>query len=283
MLHRALATAALAARVAPRMTVRAPIHTSAVRLGFWDNVLPLIQGNRRERQLQRKQGGLLPEDYERIREDDRRNAMLASQSSDGEALIDDTLDLPEFRGSESTEKAAAAKREKRLLRKRWGGLDAPGGVEKAEHKYSTAMFRISHRKLNLLARQISGKPIGFAILQMEFSAKRAARRVRSTLALARDHAEAKGMDANTLVVSEAWVTKGKYIKRVEIKGRARYGLITHPQARLNIVLRPGKTHEQVDEERIEKARRHVRSIGSGGLVRTNRRIINGFQRPGWAW
>lgn len=283
MLHRALATAARAALMPRVPRVRGPIHTSAARMGFWDSVLPLIQGNRRERQLQRKQGGLLPEDYERVREEERRSALLASQSSDGEALVDDTVDLPEFRGRETAEKAQAAKREKRLLRKRWGGLTAPGGVEKAEHKYSTAMFRISHRKLNLLARQIGGKPIDFAILQMEFSAKRAARRVRATLALARDHAVAKGMDARSLIVSEAWVTKGKYIKRIEIKGRARYGVMTHPQARLNVVLRPGKTHEQADAERIEKARRHVRSIGSGGVVRTNRRIINGFQRPGWAW
>lgn len=288
MLHRALATAALAARAAPRVlpiTARVPaIHTSAARLGFWDSVLPLIQGNRRERKLQRQQGGaLLPEDYERVREEDRRGALMASQSSDGEALIDDALDLPEFRGDEAADKAKAAKREKRLLRKRWGGLTEPGGIEKAEHKYSTSKFRISYRKLNLLARQIRGKPIGFAILQMEFSAKRAARRVRSTLALARDHAVAKGMDPHTLIVSEAWVAKGKLIKRIEIKGRARYGIMTHPQARLHVVLRPGKTHEQRDEERFAKARRHVRSIGSGGVVQTNRKIINGWKRSGWAW
>jgi large subunit ribosomal protein L22 len=72
---------------------------------------------------------------------------------------------------------------------------------RAQHKYSTANFKISHRKLNMLARQISGKPIDHAILQMEFSQKRAAKRVKSALVLARQHAvEYKGLDRVKLVV-----------------------------------------------------------------------------------
>ena len=47
---------------------------------FWDTVLPLIQGNRRERRLQRKQGGLQAEDYERVQRDRRRDEMMAAQS-----------------------------------------------------------------------------------------------------------------------------------------------------------------------------------------------------------
>lgn len=247
---------------------------------FWDTVLPLIQGNRRERRLQRKQGGLQAEDYERVQRDRRRDEMMAAQSADGEALIDE----PQMSFDDAAQRRATdAKREKRLLRKRWGGLTAPGGEEKAEHKYSTAVFRISPRKLNLLANQISGKPIDFAILQMQFSAKRAARRIRSTLAMARDHAVAKGMDPRMLVVSEAWVTKGTFLKRLEIKGRGRVGILNHPQSRMNIVLRPGKTWEEREAQALERARRHSRSMRGGGVVRASPKIVNGFQRPGWAW
>lgn len=253
------------------------------RAGFWDNIVPLLQGNRRERQLQRKQGGLLQEDIDRVRRDQRRDEMMASQSSTGDMLIDDAMDAPEFRREEVQRLASEEKRQKRLLRKRWGGTSELGGTEKPEHKFSTAVFRISPRKLNLLANQISGKPIDFAILQMQFSAKRAARRVRATLVMARDHAEAKGLDPRRLLVSEAWVTKGMYHKRLEIKGRGRFGIMTHPQARLSIVLRPGKSHAVREREAIDKARLHARRMGSGGVVRGSPKIVNGFQRPGWAW
>ncbi|WFD02603.1 hypothetical protein MOBT1_001284 [Malassezia obtusa] len=280
MLQRAWASLRVP-RVLPQVSARS-FATSAPRPSFWDTILPLIQGNRRERKLQRQQGGLLPEDYERVQRDRRRDEMMAAQTSTGDALVDDVLSTPQIRSEELEARRADEKRNKRLLRKRWGGLDE-NGVEKQEHKYSTAVFRISPRKLNLLANQISGKPIDFAIVQMQFSAKRAARRVRSTLVMARDHAVAKGMDPANLLVSEAWVTKGAYFARLEIKGRARHGIMHHPQAKLNIVLRPGKTWEEREERELDLARRRVRSLGSGGVTRTNRKIVNGFQRPGWAW
>lgn len=245
--------------------------------------MPLLQGNRRERQLQRKQGGLLPEDMERVQRDQRRDELMAAQSSTGEQLIDDYEEAPQFREEEVRRQATDEKRQKRLQRKRWGGTTILGGPEKLEHKYSTAEFRISPQKLTLLANQIAGKPIDFAILQMQFSAKRAARRVRSTLAMARDHAEAKGLDPRRLIVAEAWVTKGLFLKRLEIKGRGRFGIMTHPHARLNVLLRPGKSLARREHEKLEKARRAVKSLGSGGVVRASPKIVNGFQRPGWQW
>lgn len=52
----------------------------------------------------------------------------------------------------------------------------------------------------MLSRQIAGKPIDAAILQMEFSDKRASGRIKSTLCLARDHAEAKGIRRERMIV-----------------------------------------------------------------------------------
>lgn len=72
-----------------------------------------------------------------------------------------------------------------------------------QHKYSTANFKISHRKLNMLGRQIAGKPIDYAILQMQFSEKRASKRIMNMLATARDHAgRYKRLDEGKLVVCE---------------------------------------------------------------------------------
>lgn len=69
-----------------------------------------------------------------------------------------------------------------------------------QHKYSTANFKISHRKLNKLGRQISGKPIDSAILQMTFSEKRASKRIRNMLVVAKSHATLKGIDPKKMVV-----------------------------------------------------------------------------------
>ena len=53
----------------------------------------------------------------------------------------------------------------------------------------------------MLGRQISGKPIDKAILQMMFSEKRASKRIKSMLSLARDHAlRYKGLDESKLIV-----------------------------------------------------------------------------------
>lgn len=55
----------------------------------------------------------------------------------------------------------------------------------------------------MLGRQISGKPIDHAIVQMQFSEKRASTRIKSMLATAKLHASVyKKMDPSTLVVCE---------------------------------------------------------------------------------
>ncbi|THH21584.1 hypothetical protein EUX98_g8356 [Antrodiella citrinella] len=115
------------------------------------------------------------------------------------------------------------------------------------HKYSTANFKISHRKLNMLGRQISGQPIDMAIMQMKFS--------------------------------EAWVTKGPNTqKRIEPKGRGKYGIRIHPDSRLSVVLKEGKTMvELADKERARKLKRII----SSGITREDVPLRN--PGPAWAW
>ncbi|SNX86929.1 related to 50S ribosomal protein L22 [Melanopsichium pennsylvanicum] len=230
----------------------------------------------------RERGGVLPEEQAKLDFERRRDSAMASVSPDGLPLFDDVDSLPISQQAERKQQRISAKVEARQLRKRFNRKDPMTG-EALEHKYSTAAFKISPRKLQLLANQISGQPIDYAILQMQFSPKRAAKRVLSTLALARDHAAAKGMQVPRLVVSEAWVGKGLYLTRMDIKGRARMGRKHHPQARLSVVLRYGKTYDDKEKEKIETARKRVRAIGTGGVVRTNNAVVNTFQRPGWGW
>ncbi|KZT12567.1 mitochondrial 50S ribosomal protein L22 [Laetiporus sulphureus 93-53] len=149
-----------------------------------------------------------------------------------------------------------------------------------EHKYSTANFKISHRKLNQLGRQIAGKPIDAAILQMQFSEKRASKRIKSMLAVAKDHAtKLKGLDEKKLIVAEAWVSKGpKVLKRLETKARGRFGIREHPDSRMHVVLKEGKTRLQLAEE--ERARK-LRRIVSAGVTREDVPLRN--PSSSWQW
>ncbi|WRT68246.1 uncharacterized protein IL334_005222 [Kwoniella shivajii] len=148
-----------------------------------------------------------------------------------------------------------------------------------EHRYSSALHKISHRKLNDLSRQISDLPIDEAIVQMQFSDKRASKWIKSTLALARDHAIDKNLDRSKLVVAETWVSKGQKISRLDIKGRGKYGIKHHPSSKIHVVLREGKTHQEKYQEKFEKDLRKVRSAGlvrEDGVIR--RKVVSG-----WTW
>ncbi|KAF9485364.1 ribosomal protein L22 [Pholiota conissans] len=148
------------------------------------------------------------------------------------------------------------------------------------HKYSTANFKMSHRKLNMLGRQIAGKPIDYAILQMQFSEKRASKRIMNMLATARDHASRyKQLEQGKLVVAEAWVTKGpRPPMRLEPRGRGHYGTRTHFHSKMSVVLKEGKTLEQQKEA---ARKRKLNRIVSAALVREDKPIRN--PSPTWGW
>ncbi|KAG1892458.1 ribosomal protein L22/L17 [Suillus subluteus] len=177
---------------------------------------------------------------------------------------------------------AAVSHEKVGRPKKTSAESAPTVVKKkaTQHKYSTANFKISHRKLNMIGRQISGKPIDHAIVQMQFSEKRATSRIKSMLATAKLHATAyKNMDPSKLIVSEAWVTKGpKQLKRLEPRGRGKFGIRVHPDSRMHVILREGKTFEQLKKEQRE---RRLKRIVSAGLVREDVPLRNPART--WQW
>lgn len=158
---------------------------------------------------------------------------------------------------------------------------------------------MSHRKLNKLGRQIAGKPVDYAILQMKFSEKRASTRIQSMLTLAKKHAaEYKGLNPGKLIVctsvslldglratplnlflAEAWVTKGEnFHKRIDIKGRGRVGVKHHPEAKMSVVLREGKT---VTELKRQAEDRKLKRIVSAGYVREDVPLRN--MGPMWSW
>jgi large subunit ribosomal protein L22 len=79
------------------------------------------------------------------------------------------------------------------------------------------------------------------------------------------------------------VTKGQYLRRIDIRARGRFGIKHHPSARLHVILRPGKTREAVEKQKRDKLLKKKLATGPG-QVRLNRPIINmGLNARGNAW
>ncbi|KAF0420922.1 ribosomal protein L22 [Gigaspora margarita] len=107
-----------------------------------------------------------------------------------------------------------------------------------EHRYSTMNFRISPRKLRFLANQIAGKPINEAIKQMEFSPKKASKKIMNSLITARDHAwRYKMMDADNVYIDQAFVGKGLYRKKPNYGARGRFSFLKIKKAHMKYVLK----------------------------------------------
>ncbi|KZP00186.1 ribosomal protein L22 [Calocera viscosa TUFC12733] len=212
---------------------------------------------------------------DRHREEAERRRASRRAAAEGKGSIFDTAPpggVPELEVVEEA-RAVALGRPARIRKV----VQRPKKVWK-ESTGKTAVFKISHRKLNKLAQQIGGKPIDTAILQMQFSSKRAATRIKSMLALARGQAEDKGLRRERMVVAEAWVNKGPKLMRMDIKGRGRFGVKHHPSARMCVVLKEGKTRE---EKKEAKLRKRIGLVRSAGLYRENVPIRNAG--PVYAW
>ncbi|OLY83125.1 50S ribosomal protein L22 [Smittium mucronatum] len=105
------------------------------------------------------------------------------------------------------------------------------------YRYSTSNFKTSPKKLRFIAKQIAGLKVQDAINQLEFSPKRAAKKILHTVAFARKNAiYQKLFNPDQMYIKEAWVGKGRFSKRLDYKARGRFGVVHHPTAHMKIVL-----------------------------------------------
>jgi large subunit ribosomal protein L22 len=107
-----------------------------------------------------------------------------------------------------------------------------------EAKAVTRMIRTSPQKLNLVAEMIRGKKVESALADLEFSRKRIAGTVRTTLQSAIANAENNhDLDVDSLVVAEAYVGKAMVMKRFMARGRGKSTRILKPFSHLTIIVR----------------------------------------------
>lgn len=98
-------------------------------------------------------------------------------------------------------------------------------------------LRISPIKLNLVAGLIRGKPCDQALNELQFSRKRIAQDVTTTLLSAIANAENNyGLDVDRLYVAQAYVGKAMRMRRFRPRAKGRGVRIIKPFSRLTIVV-----------------------------------------------
>ena len=105
--------------------------------------------------------------------------------------------------------------------------------------------RISPQKLNLVAQSIRGLTVEKALNELRFSRKRIAGDVYKLVWSAKANAEEKGLDIDSLFVTQAHVGKNLVMRRTMVRGRGRVSRIEKPFAQITVVVRE-------DAERLER-------------------------------
>ncbi|KAJ3698512.1 hypothetical protein LUZ61_002217 [Rhynchospora tenuis] len=113
-------------------------------------------------------------------------------------------------------------------------------------------IRMSPKKLNLVAALVRGMRVEDALLQLQVTVKRAAKTVYQVIHSARANASHNhGLDPDRLIVDEAFVGKGLYLKRLSYHSKGRSGIMVRPYCRLTVVVREITPEE---EAKIAKLR-----------------------------
>ncbi|KAA6411682.1 MAG: 54S ribosomal mitochondrial [Lasallia pustulata] len=150
------------------------------------------------------------------------------------------------------------------------------------HLAKSHFLKTSVKKLGPLARQIAGKPIEDAIVQMRFSPKKAAREVKRHLEYARDEAvvrrgmglgavDGKGAveggevvvedkkgkrrvvrDKTEIYVDQAWVGRGSYERERDYRARGQVNIMMCPYTSISVLLKEEATRIRLAEEREQK-------------------------------
>ncbi|CAG7963217.1 unnamed protein product [Penicillium salamii] len=175
----------------------------------------------------------------------------------------------------------------RDIRKR-GRLPMKVQIKRSERESlsKSQWIKTSLKKLGPLARQIAGKNIDEAILQMRFSNKKAARDVLEHLEHAKNVAVVRaGMglndpaaetpkpitvtlktgerkkinDPSAIYIQEAWVNRGPYGYEMDHRARGQINRMRPPTTSLSVLLKEEKTRIREWEQREAKAQRERRS------------------------
>ena len=112
----------------------------------------------------------------------------------------------------------------------------PPRVGEKEARAVLRTIRISPQKLNLVAQSIRGLTVERALNELRFSRKRIAGDVYKLVWSAKANAEEKGLDIDSLFVTQAHVGKNMVMKRSMARARGRGSRIEKAFAQITVVV-----------------------------------------------
>ncbi|XP_062513853.1 large ribosomal subunit protein uL22m-like [Corticium candelabrum] len=114
-------------------------------------------------------------------------------------------------------------------------------------------------KMNLVAKQIRRLPVDEAMLQMQFSPKKASKTVLEVLSDAkkRAHEDFAGPNKSNLYIDESYVGKGTYLKRMKFHGKGQFGLKYRYHCHYFLKLREGPAPPKKTKRTYERHKSRI--------------------------
>ncbi|KAK3395224.1 ribosomal protein L22/L17 [Podospora didyma] len=300
-----LSLASLSLTSSPASSRSHGLHTSATQQWFWNRnkveetplEKQLVGGTEARKQLMKRLSGKLesPSIFDEERKATKAATKQVDIRKDGTAFHKPTGAFTRAGASLVKEHMARAVDPDPRSRVRWERKMAIREVTRGTNAFSTEPRKAriartervltnkspwlptSVKKLVMLARQIKGKRVDDALVQMKFSKKKMAREVTVSLKESRDQAIAeRGMglglrggdaihyqdkdgkhmtvtDPSTMYVAEAWVNRGPWRGiQPEYRARGNINRLMKPSTSISIVLKEEKTRIREHNERVAK-------------------------------
>ncbi|KAL1315492.1 hypothetical protein HN51_042245 [Arachis hypogaea] len=125
-------------------------------------------------------------------------------------------------------------------------------VKKERVQAVMSKIKQSPKKVNLVAALVRGMLVKDALLQLQVTVKRASRTVYQGITQAQGNAvNNHGLDAERLIVAEAFVGKGLFRKKVSYHSKGRAGIKVKPECRLTVVVREITAEEEAKIARLK--------------------------------
>lgn len=136
----------------------------------------------------------------------------------------------------------------------------------------------SDRKLNIVAKLVRGLSLREAARQLAGCRKKHAPVVQAAIETAATNARHAGLRHDRLVVSEAYVGKGRYLKRLRPwHGKGRFGIEHKKYTHLTVIVR--ELDEELWEATVLPQYVHMRyGMGEGGVDRDRNHPIHSSDR-----
>ncbi|KAI5812333.1 ribosomal protein L22/L17 [Pyronema omphalodes] len=141
-----------------------------------------------------------------------------------------------------------------------------------EHTAASHFIKTSMKKLAPLARQIAGKSVEDAIVQMRFSPKKAAKSVLKHLYYTRDEAILrKGLKSEEMYISQAWVGRGPFDRGLNHRARGRIDMLKLPYTSITLNVKEQATLDRIAREKqAKKDRKPAQQILPNRAIRGQR-------------